>query len=137
MAISDDDWAEVLMHMRIRVREAGLADLDERVTLDLRTTQSPSADFRRYLDSIISALGERSYLTYQRTLDIFRGSLETESGGAIEGVEVRVEERDYAIYSTNRIDLSQQEDLHQMIGDLKRLRQDLLTAGVIDEQDDA
>jgi hypothetical protein len=137
MALSSGDWAEALTHMRVQVREAGLSDLDERVILDFRTTPSSSADFRRYLDSLISALGERSYSTFQRSLDVFRQSLECESGEPIEGIEVRVEERDFAVYATNRIDLAQQQDLTPVIEDLKQLRQDLLAAGVLDEQDGA
>src|SRR5215469_14344968 len=111
MALSSDDWAEILKHTRTRVREAGLRDLDEQVTLDFRPTESGSADVLRYLDSLISALGERSRSTYQRALDTFREYVRTEDGTSVQGIEVRVQDRDFNIFSTHRVDLADELDL--------------------------
>lgn len=134
MALSNDDWAEVLQHTRTRVREAGLSDVDERVALDFRPTESASADFLRYLDSVISALRERSSSTFQRAFDTFREYVRTEDGTPVQGIEVRVEERDFRIFPTHRIDLGDQPNLGVSIEELTRLRHALLSSGLFDEQ---
>lgn len=132
MPLSHEDWIDVLTHTRRRVREAGFGDLDERVTLDFRSTQSPPVDFLRYLDSLISAVGERSYSTYQRTMDIFQQSMSTESGRPVEGIEVQIEDTDRAVYGADRVDLSDSEDLSEVLDALKRLRADI--GDLVDEQ---
>jgi len=134
MTLSKEDWQDILGHTRARVREAGLAEIDMQVTMDFRTTESSGADFLRYLTSLISALGERSYSGYQRTLDTFRECLRSENGKPIEGVEIRIEDRDYGVYGTSLVSLADQTDLSIVIGELKNLRKELLEAGLFDEE---
>lgn len=133
MANSAIDWAEVLAHARMRVREVGLSEIDARVTMDFRTSQSPTHDFRNYLNSVINALGESSYSGYQRAMNIFHECLRTKNGGLIQGIEVRVDERDFGVYSTESVRLDDQRDHTALLAELKQLRRDLEQSGVFNE----
>ena len=134
MSLSKKDWQEILHHTRAKVQEVGLADVDLQVTMDFQATGSPCADFSRYLSSLISALSERSCFGYQKTLDIFRECLTSENGKQIEGIEIRVVDRDHGMYGSSLISLSDQNDLSTLILDLKNLQNELLDAGLFDEE---
>lgn len=127
------DWAEVLTHTRMRVRDVGLTEIDARVTMDFRTSQKPSQDFRNYLTSVINAIGESSYSGYQRTIKIFNECLRTENGTQIEGVEVRVDDRDFGVYRADIIRLDDQRDWAELVKELKQLQVDLEQSGLFNE----
>jgi hypothetical protein len=133
MSLSRADWEELLTHTRMRVREAGLTEIDVHVTMDFRSSQSPSQDFRNYLGSVINAVGERSYSGYRRAMDIFRESVKTEDGTEISGIEVRVGDQDFGVYRASTIRLDDQVDLTALVSALKRLQGDLEQAGLFDE----
>src|SRR5688572_11237505 len=103
MSLSNEDWIEVLDHLRLRVREAGFADLDERLTLDFQPTNQGRTDFLRYLSSLISGLTERSYTCYSRALETLQSALEIEGGNHVEGIEVIFDEADSRLYGTHQI----------------------------------
>jgi hypothetical protein len=132
MAFSREEWADILVHTRRRVREAGLVDLDERVTLDFRTTQSAGEDFLRYLDSLISAVSERSHSTYRRAMEIFQHSVSTQSGRAVQGIEVQIADADRVVYGADRVDLADNEDWGETLRELKGLRE--VIEGLLNEE---
>lgn len=137
MALSQEDWSDLLAHIRRRVRDVGLADLDTRLTLDFRTTDSSRADFLRYFSSLLGAASERSYSGYQKALRTIQDCVRTEDGGHVEGIEVRVTDADYGLYGTPTIDLGALTDLGALSVELERLWRELHESGLVDEQEDA
>jgi hypothetical protein len=135
--MTSEDWREILEHTRMRVRQAGLSDVDEVVTLDLLSTTIPRDDFLQYLTRLIGAVSERSYSGYIRALQKIRESVTTEGGGSIEGIEIRVTESDFNLYRTERIDLSELNDFSPLIDQLKRLRMEIENSGTLNEQADS
>lgn len=134
MPLSKEDWQDILEHTRKRVREVGLIEIDMQIFKEVRTTESPTADFHRYLNLLISALSERTRSGYQRTLQIFQDCLKAENGKPIDGVEIRIEESDQTRYGTKLISLADQTDFLTLIGELKSLQMDLQNAGLFDEE---
>ena len=135
--MTNEDWREILEHTRMRVRQAGLSDVDESVTLDLLSTRAARDDFLQYLSRLIGAVSERSYSGYMRSLQKIRESVTTEGGGPIEGIEIRVTESDYNLYRAERIDLSELNDFSLLIDQLKRLKGEIENSGELSEQTDS
>lgn len=120
-----DEWADVLNHLRKRVREVGLADLDDLIASDFRMSPIPSSDVLRYLDILISALNERSQLGYRRALEALRDSVDSESGQPIEGIEVAITEDDVRLFRRERIDLASTQDYTEVVAELTAIRDTL------------
>ena len=136
MTLPDEDWNDLFEHMRTRVREVGLSEIDQRIARDFRGTERRSKDFLLYLDQFLQAISESSASTYRRSLDRFRQYLETEDGSEIEGIEVAMIESDSLLYSVDSLDLGEQTDNEPIVRELKRLRSDMEEAGLFDEQED-
>ena len=65
MSLSAEDWFQVFAHIRRRVQDCGLADIDNSITGDFRGSDSPQRDFRHYLTTLVGALTERSRAGYE------------------------------------------------------------------------
>lgn len=131
--MADDDWEEIFHHMRRRVREVGLADLDDRLTVDFEGTGDARRDFLSYLSRLTGAVSERSYSGYAKALTTLREALSAEGDQGVEGIEVFVSETDSQVFGTSRVDLGRVEDLTPLIHELGSLRQYLRKKGLIDE----
>jgi hypothetical protein len=131
--MTNDEWREVLEHTRTRIRQAGFMAVDESVTLDFQSTASAKNDFLRYLSQLISALSERSHSGYMKALQRIQKSVCTENGGVVEGIEIRVSDRDYNLYRTERIDLSELNDLTLLIEQLQRLKGEIANSEAFNE----
>jgi hypothetical protein len=79
---------QVFSHIRRRVRECGLADMDNSITADFRGSETPQRDFRHYLSTLMGALTERSRSGYEKSLRAIQESIRTKSGGPVEALEV-------------------------------------------------
>lgn len=130
MPLSDSDWSEVLDHTRRRVREAGLEDVDRRVTLDFRPSKNPSADFLRYVSSVIAGTTEKSLSGYTRALGALREGLTVEGAQQVQGITVAFNEGETRLYGVERIDLGEAQDLRPLILELEKLREYLTRNGV-------
>jgi hypothetical protein len=83
----------ILRHLRERVREAGLASLDESFMSDPRAQdESPPAALLRYLEALDAELAVRSCSTVERTAR--RLSELTTGDSRVEGVDVRLTPRE-------------------------------------------
>ena len=123
MALTNADWAEVLDHTRRSVREAGLADVDRRVTLDFQTTENAEWDFLRYLDGVTSGVKEKSLAGYNRALDVLNSAVRTEDDEQIDEIDVVCVDNDARLYATDRIDLRQAQDFSPLIRELQLLEE--------------
>jgi hypothetical protein len=133
MSLSTEDWFQVFSHIRRRVRECGLADIDNRITADFRGSESPQRDFHRYLSTLVGALTERSRSGYEKSLTAIQESIRTEDGDPVEGVEVIVSDADSVVYQTDRIALKDGRDFTLVISELRKLERDIGLAGLFDE----
>ena len=107
--MSSDEWVEVFNHLRLQVRVVGLTELDDIIASDFRTSQSPSRDTLRYLDTLISSLKERSQLGYKQALENLRNSVDTESGHPIEDIEIVMTGDDVRLFGIERMSLASTE----------------------------
>lgn len=121
MAISESDWIEVLGHLRMRMQEAGLHDVDDLVMRDLQATQYATPDVHRYLERTIRVMTERSQFGYRRALTALRENVAVESGGEIEGIDLVFSEHDAALYGVQTSDLSVVDNFDPLIEQLKAL----------------
>lgn len=131
--MTNDEWSEVLEHTRMRIRQAGFMAVDEAVTLDFQSTTSARNDFLRYLSQLIYALSERSRSGYMKALRKIQDSVRTENDGQVEGIEIRVTDRDYKLYRTERIDLSELSDLTALIDQLQKLKGEIANSEAFNE----
>lgn len=131
--MTEDDWIEVFEHTRKRVRQVGLAHIDDVVTMDFPRTASASGDFRRYLSSIKSALSERSRNGVSRAMEIFREAVQTEDEGAVAGINVEFTENDRRIFKHDFLDLESINDYGPLVRELDLLLSDLDQKGVFSE----
>jgi len=128
MSLSNQEWAEVLGHTRMRVREIGFAELDEEVFRDFRSYDDAKSSFFQYLGTLIAALHERSFSGYQRALYAIRESIQTEDGGSVEGIEVYISDSDFPMFQSRSLDLAELDDLTSLIEELQMLKDDLTKA---------
>lgn len=131
--MTNDEWGEVLEHTRMRIRQAGFIAIDESIALDFQSTASAKNDFLRYLSQLISALSERSHSGYKKALQKIQTTVRTENDGEVEGIEIRVSDRDLNLYRTERIDLSELNDLTLLIEQLQRLKGEIANSEALDE----
>jgi hypothetical protein len=133
MSLSTEDWFQVFAHIRRRVQECGLADIDNSITAGFRGSETPQRDFRNYLSTLVGALTERSRSGYEKALRAVQESIRTESGEPVEGLEVIVADSDRVVYQTDRIALKDARDFTLVIDELRRLEHDIGLAGLFDE----
>src|SRR2546426_634848 len=93
--MTEGEFAELLRYLQSRVVESGLAELNARISADLRVeAERPSVQFLRYMSALRSeiALGARESASaiVRRLREVSR----TNSGGAIDGVAILVSEAD-------------------------------------------
>jgi hypothetical protein len=68
-----------------------------------------------------------------KALQRIQKSVCTENGGVVEGIEIRVSDRDYNLYRTERIDLSELNDLTLLIEQLQRLKGEIANSEAFNE----
>ncbi len=128
MALSKEDCADILDHTRRRVWDLGLAELDSRVMLDFRATDSPSADFMRYLAVLSYAVAERSQTGNEKALNALPEGVELEGGGQVEGIEVMFTEGDAVAFGADlRADVQCNRNVEMTKNIVLGVSSDLLT----------
>lgn len=125
MPLNQDDYRDILRHLRLRLREEGGADMDERLATEIHPSDDARADLLRYLGVLISFLKQRSRRGYNAARELLREYITLE-GGEVEGIEVRLTGADREAYDVAVIDLAQQEDYSELIEGLDRLYNSLL-----------
>jgi hypothetical protein len=125
MPLSQEDYREILLHLRRRMREEGGTDIDERLSTDLRPSEDARADLLRYMEVLIGFLKQRSRRGYDTALRLLREYVYVE-GGEVEGIEIRMTPEDQEAYNVEVIDLAEQEDYAELIEGLERLYNSLL-----------
>lgn len=123
MALKENDWEEVLLHLRRRVREAGLAEFDARISADFQASDSRRGDVMSYLSMLISALKGRSRRTYELVLDDLRQTIDVKSNNAgVDGIELVVSEADRPLFGVERLPLVGIPEYESAIDQLAALR---------------
>lgn len=125
MPLEQEDYRDILRHLRLRLREEGGADIDELLSTEIRPSDDGRADLLRYMGVLIGFLKQRSRRGYNAALDLLREYVSVE-GGEVEGIEVRLTDEDREAYNVDVIDLAQQEDYSELIEGLERLHNQLL-----------
>jgi phosphoenolpyruvate carboxylase len=125
MPLNQEDYREILRHLRQRLREEGAADIDERLSTELRPSEDARADLLRYMEVLTGFLKQHSRRGYGAALRLLREYVYVE-GGEVEGIEIRLTPEDQEAYNVEVIDLAEQEDYAKLVEGLERLYNSLL-----------
>lgn len=131
MELTNKDWGDILDHMRLRVREAGLTDLDDRIFIDFLITNDSRRDFSRYLSALINALTQISNYRHTKTLNIFQDVLGTERAQHVDGIEIIFSDVDSQLFGAKQFDLANAENLAPLIRELELLGGYLMSKGLL------
>ncbi|MFV0533583.1 MAG: hypothetical protein ACK5MR_08020 [Cumulibacter sp.] len=121
--MDDNDYREILNHMRMRARESGLTDLDALTVaaFDEDRSAEPRATLQRYLTVLRESAVLRSSQLEERTLAVIRDALAPDSL-PIEGFEVVTDERVRASFDLDeRVPLRGNADLSRTVERIERL----------------
>jgi hypothetical protein len=121
--VREDEFAELLRHVRRRVREAGLGDVDDAAVGRLREeTLRPSDMVLRYLVALDAALGARSSATVDRTVGRLNQHVAPRGAApAIETITLELSGIGAVQAGIDRVDLRELPDLTDvrlMLGEL-------------------
>lgn len=135
MSVSTGDWNELLTHMRTRVREVGLGIIDDRL-MGARPDVAEGKDaFLWYFSALHEVARAHSSAVYEKALQRFRAYVEVPPGvNGIQGIEIRVSERDRMHFDSDSVPLDSLADLSVLAEELEKLKESLRRSGVFDEQ---
>ncbi len=122
-AMDDNDYREILNHIRVRARESGLTDLDALTVagFDEERSAEPRATLQRYLAVLRESAVLRSSQLEERILALIRDALAPDSL-PIEGFEVVADERVRASFGLDeRVPLRGNADLSRTVERIERL----------------
>jgi hypothetical protein len=117
--LDDDEYGELLTHIRSRIRELGRADLDERVMESRRLDDQRSAagDVEAYLQALRNELVLGGEERASETMRLFQ-EVQTESGRPPTGIVVDVQPDDRASLGMDRVDLVGSPELDSLVEEL-------------------
>lgn len=121
MPIRNQEFRELLHHVREELYNSAYSYLDESIMRDFQPTQEPRNDFIRYLKTLLTAIQESSSSGYNKTLKILRETINTESSEGITGIRITLSPEEQEFYKTESIDLSHGPDLSEFSNDIKQL----------------
>lgn len=124
MSLTDDDWKEILIHLRRRVQEAGLDALDEQLTVNWYHTLNAREDFWQYFDKLVARLRERSLVGYNKALYAVREAIQVEGGQQVEGIDLVFSEDDARRFGLKdtQLDLKTMDHFSQLVTELEALK---------------
>lgn len=124
--MNETEFAEVLRYAQQRMRELGLAGLDDRIVADLRALPGPpSVQLDRYLGALETELRVRSEVTAARITRRLQRIVSTESGEPVNGIWVEFAPHDRELFGIDGIELAGDPDLDSLAFDIAALRAEL------------
>ncbi len=117
--MENQDYRDILHHLRKEVRKRELASLDEWIMADFQPSRNSGEDLLRYINMLSKSLRERSSSGYGKILKNFRKSVKTEDGKEIKGVKVVLSEDEQRLYRIREVNLQLGPDYSELISRLE------------------
>lgn len=127
MALTDNDYVEILAFLRQVLQENRLGAIDEKLATQLARSESPYFALVDYLKLLSVEVSLRTDDQLRTVMARFREVVATESGEPIAGIRVEFPENESRIYQTSHMDLESDpealefaREIHQLIDELHR-----------------
>lgn len=125
--LTEEEFAELLQHLQMRMREHNLGELNQRILADIRIDPGrPSTQLIRYIDALIAELRLGNDTTIRTMIDSANQFVRTELGRGVDGLSVVFSDADRELFGRDTVDLGVGRDLASFLDDLERLRGQLL-----------
>ena len=124
-----EDYEEIFRSTRLKLREAGLGLVDERIMSDLSGSVAQSGGFRDLITYLKKFTEEVELGSEAQVANILRRAnrhVKTRDGGPIQGVRVHVAEEDIPRFGTEVVDLSPNAEFGEIAQDLRGLIDELV-----------
>ena len=135
MALRDQDYRELLEHLRRQVRRMGLSSLDDQLFgMDRPDIPDPLQDLRFYLKRLAEYVSLRSRETYSRTLSRLQDNVQTETGEPIAGIDLQMVGPDVERFGTRILTLEgSPRELDEVTSELHAILDLIYLASVEDD----
>ena len=121
MPLNNNDYVDILRHLRKNLSRSGFGAMDARIISGLRGSEGPQDDLRLYMRALIDEFALGSNELQRKTIARIRQNASTADGGDIQGVRIDLSPSETMRYGVDSIDLSQTTDVQEIIFDLKML----------------
>jgi hypothetical protein len=126
LRVNDSEFSELLQYLRGRLRNAGLASLDERLlSREAMQAEAPAERLLGYLDMLEGEFQLQSDRTQAELIERLRRVVATDTGHPVQGVEVWFSDADRQIYGVDRLDLWATPEMSAIVEELRGLRSEL------------
>lgn len=128
MALTEEEYRDLLQSVRQALRRAGFGSIDERVLSDLRHSQGPQGSFydlTMYLKRLIAEISLGSDVQLAAVLRRVRQAADTESGGPIAGFRVELSPEEARRYRTESFDFAPAPGIQEAVSELHAVLEEL------------
>ena len=125
MALTEKEYRDILTDMRNFIRQVGLGGIDERIISELHNMQGPFYELVYYLKLLVDEIALGSDEQIKSVLRRVRGSVETESGSPIQGIEVQLSPEEADRYRTKKLIFGPDPALQKIVTDLRAIIEEL------------
>lgn len=124
--MNEEEYGELLVHLRSQVRALGRPDLDDRLMESRRLDdqRSVAGDVEAYLLALRTELVLGSEENRRKTVRLFE-RVQTETGRPITGIVVDIQPEDRAALGVDRVDLVGSPQLDALIEQLDAILDDV------------
>lgn len=120
MALSNEDYLELLRHVQTVVRQYE-PDLFDPLSGIRQKDIQPKQLVLRYLSSLIGAISQRSAGTYPRVLRLLNEHITPIEGRQITGIKVSLSPQERELYRLDEVNLSEIPERDELIAELHRI----------------
>ncbi len=129
--MTEEEFASILNHLRRRMSQLDLGELDARISGDVRALQDdpeqrvPASQLLlRYLSFLENAMELNAFESANAILRRLQTVARTEDGGLIRGIELRLSDTDQTLFGVQQdtIDLVALPELEDLMEELRALR---------------
>lgn len=125
MALSDDDYRDLLNHARTTLRRNGLGALDERVVQANQEPDGPYWDLMSYFRLLIAELSLGSDEQLSTMLRRVRRVSSTESGDPVQGFRLELTPDEARRYNVSQVDFAPSPVVSETVAELQAVLDDL------------
>jgi hypothetical protein len=123
--MTDEEYRDILQSTREWLKQVGFGGIDERLMLSFRESRGPFHDLIRYLEALAEEIALGSDVQLANVLRRLRQHVQTESGGAVEGIRVLMSDNERRLYQESQIDFALDPSLSEVVRDIREVITDL------------
>ncbi len=127
MALTDNEYHEILHHIRKTINQVGLGGIDERIISEMHDAQGPFYELIYYLKLLVDEIALGSDEQIKSVLRRIRESVETETGEPIQGIELQLTPEEADRYRTKNFVFGPDPALQEIVAELRTVIAELKT----------